>query len=212
MTSVQGIILLFTKYPEAGTSKTRLIPSLGKEGAAHLQRRLAESMSQKVSHYCTKYQTDSEIHYSGGSNSLMKKWLGPELHYLEQCSGDLGQRMASAISMHLEKYKKIVLIGSDCPGIDEKIFESAFKGLEGNDIVMGPAHDGGYYLVGVQGNLPESTVTQIFQDIEWGRADVLQHTLSIISQLQLSCDLLEKLHDIDTPEDLRYLNHHSHAE
>jgi rSAM/selenodomain-associated transferase 1 len=212
MTSVQENILLFTKYPIAGKSKTRLIPILGPLGAAQLQRQMAFSIASKLKRFSKNRHSLLEIHYEGGSAELLQHWLGTSLIFKKQNQGDLGQRMALAIAAHLGEHQSIVLVGSDCPDIDTSILENAFSALYDHAVVLGPAFDGGYYLVGIQGTLAEKSLHFLFSDIDWGEENVLGQTLSRIKKLQLSFHLLKKLHDIDTPKDLKHLNHHPYVQ
>lgn len=212
MSSVQENILLFTKYPIAGKSKTRLIPILGPQGAAKLQHQMAYSIVVNLKRFSEHHRSLLEIHYEGGSAELMQEWLGSSLTFKKQIQGDLGQRMALAIADHLGEHQSIVLIGSDCPEIDATILENAFSALNDHAVVLGPAFDGGYYLVGIQGTLTKESLHFLFSNIDWGEDNVLDQTLLRIKTLQLSYHLLKKLHDIDTPEDLKYLNHHPYAQ
>lgn len=212
MTSVQENILLFTKYPIAGKSKTRLIPALGPLGAAKLQRQMTLAITAKLKQFSENNHCLFEIYFEGGSTELMQELLGTSLTYKKQQPGDLGQRMALAIAPFLGEHQSIVLVGSDCPAINTTILESAFSALNDHAVVLGPAYDGGYYLVGVQGTLTEEPLHFLFSNIDWGEDNVLDQTLLKIKTLQLNCHLLTKLHDIDTPDDLKHLNHHSHPQ
>lgn len=209
MTFAQEIILLFTRLPQPGTSKTRLIPALGAEGAAELQRTMTLMMckiireASKQGHLCT------EVHYTGGNREEMEKWLGDDLTFKLQHEGNIGTRMFAAIRQHLGCYRSIVLVGSDCPAIDTDLLQSSLKALQHNDIVIGPAFDGGYYLLGVQGGLKENDLKYLFSGIDWGTAEVLRQTKERLHTLKLRYHLLKELHDIDTPEDLRYFHHYS---
>ena len=212
MISVQENILLFTKYPTAGKSKTRLIPVLGPQGAAQLQQQMTRSITSKLKQFSKKNRCSLEIHYEGGSAILMQEWLGASLVFKKQGLGDLGQRMALAIATHLGEHQSIILVGSDYPDIDATILKNAFSALNDHEVVLGPAFDGGYYLIGIQGTLTEKSLNFLFSGINWGEESVLGQTLSRIKKLTLSCHLLKKLHDIDTSEDLKHLNHHPHSQ
>ncbi len=212
MVSVQDIILLFTKYPLAGKSKTRLIPSLGPRGAAELQREMTSKITRLLSNFSRLHSCYLEIHHDGGNHQLMQEWLGTSLSYTPQYQGSLGKRMAYAIAAHLGSHRSIILLGSDCPDIDDNIITSAFSGLKQHNTVLGPAFDGGYYLIGVQGSISKRSLHYLFENIDWGEENVFSQTLSRIKKLQLSCHVLKKLHDIDTPEDLKYLDNYPHAQ
>lgn len=209
MTFAQEIILLFTRLPQAGRSKTRLIPALGAEGAAELQRTMTLMMCKVIRAMTNKSQLCTEVHYTGGSSEEMEKWLGDDLTYKLQGAGDLGARMFAAMRQQLGCHRSIILVGSDCPAVDANLLQSGLTALQHNDIVIGPAFDGGYYLLGVQGNLKEDDLKYLFSDIDWGTTVVLRQTIEKIQTLKLRYHLLKKLHDIDTPEDLRYFHHYS---
>ena len=204
----QDIVLLFTRYPQPGLSKTRLIPILGDQGAADLQRRMTERIVDRISHLAADRPLGLEIHYDGGDHSLMNAWLGKSRLYKQQADSDLGTRMACAITAHLRTKEAIVLTGSDCPGITSTLLAEALEALRREDMVIGPACDGGYYLIGVNGGLDMDTVSSLFTDIPWGSKTVFADTMAKAELHQLTCHILPELHDIDRPEDLRYINHH----
>ncbi len=209
MASRQDIVLLFTRYPAPGLSKTRLIPILGAQGAADLQRRMTEGIAAKISHLAAGRPLSLEIHFEGGDHSLMSAWLGKTHLYKQQADSGLGYRMACALTAHLRTKEAIVLTGSDCPGITSGILVEALEALRSNDMVLGPACDGGYYLIGVNGGLAPDTVSSLFTDIPWGSKTVFSDTMARAELHQLTCHILPELHDIDRPEDLGYINHHS---
>jgi uncharacterized protein len=204
----QDIVLLFTRYPAPGLSKTRLIPALGEQGAADLQRRMTERIVGQTLLLAGSHPHRLEIHYDGGSLSMMERWLGKTYTYKHQQGEDLGARMASAMAIHLIEKTAILLAGSDCPEITAPLLAEALEAVRRNDMVIGPAHDGGYYLIGVQGALPLDILHDLFTDIAWGSTTVFADTMARADHHQLSSHILPKLHDIDRPEDLGYLNYH----
>lgn len=208
----QDIVLLFTRYPTPGLSKTRLIPALGEQGAADLHRRLTERIVAQVSLLEANHPHCLEIHYDGGNISLMRTWLGNSHSYKQQTKSDLGARMAHAIAVHLQRKTAILLTGSDCPEITAPLLAEALEALRKNDMVIGPAWDGGYYLIGVSGTLRTDIMQALFSDIPWGSKTVFADTMAKADYHQLTCHILPKLHDIDRPEDLGHLHHHPDAE
>jgi len=120
--------------------------------------------------------------------------------------------MAAALLQEIPNGEKLILIGSDCPAITTELLQKGFKALQTDDLILGPAHDGGYYLIGVNSSNGIKTIQQLFNDIPWGTSDVLDKTLRQAENLQLHVHLLPTLHDIDTPDDLKHFNHHSHSE
>ncbi|HKQ04398.1 MAG TPA: TIGR04282 family arsenosugar biosynthesis glycosyltransferase [Blastocatellia bacterium] len=192
-------LIIFTRYPEPGRAKTRLIPALGAEGAADLHRRLTERTLATARRLATLRRLTLEVRYAGGDAALMRQWLGGGPHLRAQGDGDLGARMREAFREAFEEgCYGVVLIGTDCPDIAPATLLSAFTALGDNELVMGPARDGGYYLIGLRRAIP-----QLFEGINWGTDTVLRHTLQIAARLDLRYRLLEQLDDIDRPEDLR---------
>ena len=194
-------IIIFTRYPEPGQTKTRLIPELGPEKAADLQRRMTEYTMAQVAGLMTAAGPAVEIRYQDGSPAEMADWLGREYSYLSQGSGSLGEKMNRAFTEAFAKGRQAVLIiGTDCPALSRQTIKKTLAGLKENDLVLGPAFDGGYYLIGLRKNAPS-----LFTDIPWGTDTVLAATLERAEQGGLSHLLLEQLNDIDRPEDLKTL-------
>ncbi|MDF5718706.1 MAG: TIGR04282 family arsenosugar biosynthesis glycosyltransferase [Rhizonema sp. NSF051] len=197
MTIEKQHLIIFTRYPEAGKTKTRMIPALGTKGAADLHRQMTEHTLTQVKQLQSN-AISFEVRFAGGDLQLMQGWLGSDSIYQSQGDGDLGQRMArSLLSAFQSGAEKAVLIGTDCPDVNADILAEAFAKLHHYNLVLGPAMDGGYYLVGLQYPIPE-----LFIDIDWGTAKVLQQTVKIAENLNLSVVYLPYLADIDRPEDL----------
>ncbi len=192
------LLLLFTRYPEPGKVKTRLIPALGAEGAASLQCRLTAHILRLVKTFISATNMDFIVCFDGAQVHHMQQLFGTEFCYQPQSPGDLGQRMLSAFAASLgQGRRRVVLIGSDCPDLTAPILSSAFSFLTAHDLVLGPARDGGYYLIGLTAPWPE-----LFQDLPWGTAAVLAQTQIRAARLGLRTALLDPLTDIDRPEDL----------
>jgi len=192
-------IIVFTRFPEPGLTKTRLIPALGPEGACRLHREMTEKIVAQVQQVKTSYPLGIEIHFSGGSRERMAGWLGRDFEYVIQAEGDLGARMRLAFERGFCRgWKRVVLIGSDLPELTPAIIGESFERLTDHDLVLGPAQDGGYYLIGLKANRPE-----LFGSVmAWGTREVLQNTLITADQLGLRTALLPGLRDVDRPEDL----------
>ena len=191
-------VILFSRYPEPGKTKTRLIPSLGPDKAARLQYLMTEHALRRINEFSQSNTAHVEIRFDGGSRALMKSAFGAGPTYLPQGDGDLGFRMARAFAEAFRiGMKRVVIIGSDCPQITSRILEEAFHSLLTYDIVLGPATDGGYYLIGLKRYAPT-----LFIDIPWGTDQVLAITMEQADQAGLSITLLEELSDIDRPEDM----------
>ncbi|NES17420.1 MAG: glycosyltransferase [Symploca sp. SIO3E6] len=191
-------LIVFTRYPEPGKTKTRMMPVLGAEGAARLQRQLTENTLSQVKELAASRPLSTEVHFTGGTEQLMQAWLGADWNYRLQAEGDLGQRMASAFAASFAVgMTRVVTIGIDCPDLKASLIEQAFEALKQHDLVLGPAEDGGYYLIGLQ-----RMVGDLFVGINWGTSQVRQQTVEIAEQLDLKVAFLPLLNDIDRPEDL----------
>lgn len=191
-------LIVFTRYPEPGTTKTRLIPVLGKTGAANLHRLMAQRTIACALSLEKSRRLSVEIHRSGGSQQLMQDWLGSDIICENQIDGDLGARMTAAFEKSFNSgAEKTAIIGTDCPDLKAEIMAQAFEELSQNDLVLGPAKDGGYYLIGLRRSIPE-----LFGGIHWGTSEVLACTRAIAQKLDLNIAYLPTLTDIDLPEDL----------
>jgi uncharacterized protein len=200
--SPASVVILFTRYPEPGFVKTRLIPALGAEEASRIHRRLTEKTLAHVRLLQRRLPVAVEIHFAGGNETAMSQWLGREWKYFPQGEGDLGRRMDQAlIGAFHRRGKPVFLIGSDCPDLTANLLQKAIELLEENDLVLGPAQDGGYYLLGMKAPQPG-----LFPpEMPWGTDRVLAETLQEVERLGLQVALLETLRDIDRPEDLTAL-------
>ncbi len=191
-------LIIFTRYPEPGKTKTRLIPALGDVGAADLQRQMTEYTIFGVKELQRKTALSTEVRFAGGNLQLMQDWLGSELVYHSQGEGDLGERLVRSLFDAFQSgAEQVVIIGTDCPGVNSQILKTAFEQMQTFELVLGPAIDGGYYLIGLRHLVPE-----LFVNIEWGTSQVLQQTVEIARKLNLSHVYLPPLADVDRPEDL----------
>ncbi|MBD2137758.1 TIGR04282 family arsenosugar biosynthesis glycosyltransferase [Anabaena sp. FACHB-1237] len=191
-------LIIFTRYPEPGQTKTRLIPALGEIGAANLHKQMTEYTMSQVRELREIIDLSVEIRFTGGNTEKMQEWLGRDLWYQCQGEGDLGVRMKRSLteSFHHKK-EQVIIIGTDCPSINYQILASGFQQLNNYDIVIGPAVDGGYYLIGLKKTIPD-----IFDNIGWGTDQVLKETVKVAKSENLSIAYLPILNDIDRPEDL----------
>ena len=191
-------LIIFTRYPHPGKTKTRLIPALGVEGATNLQRQMTEFTLSKVKKFQESAAISFEIRFTGGNLQLMQNWLGTELKYQLQGEGDLGKRMENSFLSAFNKgAQEVVIIGIDCPSLSAEVLAQAFKKINNCDLLLGPAVDGGYYLIGLK-----RAIRELFINIDWGTAKVLQQTVDIAQQLNLSVGYLAPLADVARPEDL----------
>lgn len=196
-------LIVFTRYPQPGAAKTRLIPALGAEGAAALQRQMTEHTLTQVQKLIHLRPVGVEIWFAvtasaEANRQQMQDWLGTTWVYQPQPDGDLGARMAKAFqSAFTSGMTRVVTIGTDCPRLDAEKLAQAFETLQDADLVLGPAADGGYYLIGLRRFVPE-----LFAGIAWSTETVLSQTIEIAQRLELSVTCLETLTDIDRPADL----------
>jgi len=189
-------LLVFSKVPEPGQVKTRLIPLLGAEAAARLYSDLLEDTLRKS---------------VAGGLCPVELWCAPSdrhaffrrcaerypLRLYRQGEGDIGRRMSVAIRTALQGATHAVLIGADCPALSAADIDTAIAQLAGGtDIVLGPAMDGGYYLIGMSHHHP-----QLFDAIAWGTPRVLEATLERCRDNGLAWFCLPEYIDVDTPED-----------
>lgn len=180
--------ILFTRWPEPGKAKTRLIPALGEEGAAALHRRLTEHTAAAL----RESGLAVEIRFTGANRERFEAWLDSSFGYRDQGEGDLGERMARAA-----QGAPVILVGSDCPDLTAEHLRQAANALKKNDIVIGPAEDGGYWLIGLG-----RPMDILFTDMEWGGERVFAVSIERLAERGIEPVLLETLADCDRPEDL----------
>jgi len=191
-------LIVMTRYPIPGKVKTRLIPDLGSAGAAELQRRMTERALAAARCAAAREAIEIEVSYTDAPERQVREWLGPSVRLREQRPGDLGQRIWQAVdAAFCDGAVAVVVVGADSPDLTDAQLSAAFATLGGNDLVLGPAEDGGYYLIGLARPLPD-----LFEGVPWSTERVLAETLRIADRLGLTPVLLEELVDIDRPEDL----------
>jgi rSAM/selenodomain-associated transferase 1 len=191
-------LIVFMRYPEAGRVKTRLMPALGPEGAAAVHEAMACHTLAWAEDLERRLGAHVEIRFDGGSIEAMAARFGRGRDYVAQPSGDLGERLARAAADAFDAGDRpVVLVGTDCPGITAEIAHRAFEALKHQTVVLGPARDGGYYLIGLARPLPS-----LFEGVNWGTEQVLAQTRRRSEAAGLSPVLLPELDDVDRPEDL----------
>jgi rSAM/selenodomain-associated transferase 1 len=191
---VDAGLVVFLRLPDKGKVKTRLAATLGEEAALEIYKKLVSITLGIV----TRTGIPAYLFYSDGLPPADER--DARFSYHIQVDGDLGTRMAAALTSILSLHNKALIIGSDCPELTPEILQACCSSLNENDIVLGPAGDGGYYLLGCSALHPA-----LFTDIKWSTPSVLDQTIENIKGANLSYCLLEKLHDIDTAEDwIRY--------
>ncbi len=195
---IRSALIIFARLPQPGRAKTRLAAALGDDFAADFYRRCAEHVLHQTAPLApttARYL----FHDVAKDAATIRRWLGPYLHYVAQTEGDLGQRMASAFHhVFAAGANSALIIGTDIPDISTDILAAAYAALNSYDVVIGPAGDGGYYLLGIN-----ELYVELFKDIAWSTRRVLVQTLSVTEKLGLSVHRLPMLMDIDTAADLR---------
>jgi uncharacterized protein len=194
-------LAVLAKAPVAGEVKTRLLPALSAEEAAELCRAL---LIDQLEHLQDLAVADLYVAFTPDeAGSLMKQLAPAGFHLFPQQGDDLGERMKRVFE-HLGGlgHEQMVLIGSDLPAVPFRFFEDAYAYLQGSGkrVVLGPSRDGGYYLVGL--NQP---VSELFEAMTWSHGQVLAQTLERLASLEVDTLLLPSWFDVDTPDDLRYL-------
>jgi rSAM/selenodomain-associated transferase 1 len=192
-------VLVFTKKPEAGKVKTRLIPALGAEGAFRLYTRL---LSRQIQWLASESDYAVQLWVTPTTEDPLIQSLADDygLDIYAQQGRDLGERMYNAARAALQQYHAIVLLGVDCPALTAAHLEQTFHWLEAEDAVLGPAEDGGYVLLGLK-----AAATPLFTQHNWGAGDVAETTREAFRRLGWRWRELPRLWDLDRPQDLARL-------
>ena len=190
-------LVVFLKYPRPGLVKTRLVPTLGAESAAELYRVLAEEVLRAT--IAPKGEYETLVFFDPPEEAeAMRAWL-PGVRLRAQSGGDLGARMSAAFTQAFERgASRVAIIGTDAPGVTSGVVVEALAALDRAEVVVGPADDGGYYLLALKEPRPE-----LFRGIAWSTATVLEDTLRLAADEELGVHQRPPLRDVDTPEDLR---------
>jgi len=189
--------LVFVKAPEKGKVKTRISKIVGPEIALNVYKRFAVDLIE------TLQNIDCNIticYHPSHAESCMTRWLGNSYKYLAQKGNNIGERMANAfIRSFSEGFHRVILVGADIPDLTAKIIDEAFSSLQKYPAVIGPALDGGYYLIGFDS---KTFIPDVFQDISWGTDRVHEQTLTVFDKKSFQVHMLPIWRDIDTYEDL----------
>ncbi len=195
MSDQRHVLIIFARVPEAGRVKTRLAAGIGDAAALDAYVVMANHVIGRVRQPAT---FSVEVAYAPADGErAMQGWLGTSVALHPQASGDLGARMAAAIDRAIRGgADRVVIIGTDCPDISASVVEEAFANLASSDLVLGPASDGGYYLIGMS-----SLHAALFEDVPWSSPETLRVTLDRGRTLGLTVHLLAERRDIDTVDD-----------
>lgn len=187
-----NLLLIFTRNPEIGKGKRRLAATIGDQAAFDIYKFLLDHTLAITKNLYAK----KEVYYS---EEIWKNdiWDNQKFGKKLQVGEDLGARMANAFQEGFQnEYQKIIIIGSDMLDLSQEDLENAFKALEKNDFVVGPAEDGGYYLLGMKKFMPA-----LFKNKTWGTETVLKDTLADLANETTA--LLETKNDVDYYEDIK---------
>ena len=192
-----GCVVLFARYPERGKIKSRLAAVYDPAFIAGLYQRFVDDLIDTLRGRDLPFLI---AFHPPGKEKEMKRIFGKENAYIPQEGSDLGERMKNVFVRCFSKgFESVVIIGSDIPDLPHKIPEEALRTLENHDVSIGPAGDGGYYLLGFR---KETFTPAVFEDITWGTDTVLEETLKILKEKNRNLYILPQWNDIDTPEDL----------
>jgi rSAM/selenodomain-associated transferase 1 len=188
------LLLTFIKNPIPGKVKTRLGKSIGHEAAVEVYKKLlAKTRTAAMEANCNCHL------YYGDYVNTTDDWPAEHFGKFLQHPGDLGDRMSQAFKNSFEQgYAYVLIIGSDCPEMNAPLLDEAFDQLEQHDVVIGPATDGGYYLLGMRQYYP------LFDNIAWSTDSVLDSTLKKVKEQELRVAQMREMSDLDTLEDLQH--------
>ena len=191
-------LICLGRYPRPGAVKTRLIPALGADNAAEFQRLTTEYTLYTAGRAADRLAARVSFGFAGGNRGSVRRWLGKDTAFFRQRGQDLGERMAGAFARAFRRgASRAIMIGTDCPGLNPGLLVRAATLLERRGAVLGPARDGGYYLIGLTRPVPD-----LFRDMPWGTSEVSRRTLAKMKTLGIEPAVLHELHDVDRPEDL----------
>ena len=192
--------IVFTRFPVEGKVKTRLAKNVGNKFAVSFFRACAEHTFKEL--LKVKEMGSDLFLFCSEENEIeqVKQWTGNNFNCYSQQGSDLGIKMYNAFStVFKEGYKKVIIIGTDAPDVSMNLMQSAISVLDNYSVVIGPANDGGYFLLGFK-----SKLIDLFSGIEWSTDSVFDNTIEKLNNSKTNYFMLEELTDIDTLEDLQY--------
>lgn len=196
----QSIILLFVRAPVKGKIKSRLGSAIGEDAALELYRNFVLDTIDAIVKSGHPFRI---FFHPPDAGEALASWLGPHFHYIPQAGDDLGENMERAFrKVFTEGFTRAVLLGSDIPDVTPAVLNEAIESLGTNDVVMGPAADGGYYLIGCNRG---SFLPNVFHGIVWGTSTVFRETMGILHEASLRVHLVPEWQDVDTKDDLKSL-------
>lgn len=187
-------IIVFTRVPVAGKTKTRLMKVFSASFCRDLHMAMLKDLHRSV---CSLGENLLVYYTPGGDPGILKELLPFAVDFRKQRGADLGERMHRALSEALEEYEKVLLLGSDVAELEPELLRKAFSLLDDHQVVLGPSADGGYYLVGLKKAQPA-----LFTDKTYSTPHVLREAILEAQRRELKVGLLPILHDIDEPEEV----------
>lgn len=192
---MKNALIIFTKNLVYGKVKTRLAATIGNDKAFSVYKKLIEHTYLITKQFnCNKivFYSDELIEEDIWNSDYQKQ---------VQIGNDLGERMMNAFNLAFKhNYKQIIIIGTDCAELNDDIINKAFVELNKYDVIIGPASDGGYYLLGIK-----EMHKQLFENIKWSTSRVFDETIGCCNNIGLKYYLLPTLHDVDEEKDLPYM-------
>jgi len=199
-------LLLFLRDPQPGRVKTRLIPLLGAEGAAAVYRRMSDWVIRELEAAARPGLLRAVFVEPPESVPEVRRRLDPSLEVLPQAAGDLGRRLSASFEWAFGAgVIRAAALGTDCLDLDADLLAEALDALHSSDAVLGPAADGGYYLIGLARSLAPNLGRIFGDDVPWSTERVKEVTLERLREAGARVRLLRELQDLDTPEDYRAL-------
>ena len=189
--------MIFARAPEVGRVKTRLIPALGPEAACALHAACVLDVCER---HGRTAPPGREVVLWRADRPDAPFWAQVGLPQRDQAGADLGARMAAAFAAELARAERVVILGTDSPTLEPSRVDEAFAALDGAEVVIGPADDGGYYLLGARGGVPP-----VFRGPAWGTERVFADTVDLLRAAGVRYERLEACFDVDRPSDLQRL-------
>lgn len=198
--SENSSVILFVRSPERGKVKSRLAAAVGRKMALEIYKGFVLDILETLRRGRYPFRI---FFYPGNSGERMIKWLGKDFMYSPQRGSDIGKKMGNAfVQSFSEGSERVVLIGSDIPDIPNSVIHKAFSSLDKSDAVLGPASDGGYYLIGFKNG---SFLPDVFHGIPWSTPSVYRETTEVFRRSNYRVHILRQWNDVDTLDDLRAL-------
>ncbi len=199
-------LVVFAKYPRAGDVKTRLIPAIGAESAAGIARTLFERTVSEGVRASALLGMDLEVRGAGAPEAAFRALHPGAWSFAAQGSGDLGERLAHGCRDATSAgARTVLLVGTDCPDLDASVYRAALDALETHSVVLAPATDGGYVLLGVKLHEIQGLEHLLFRGIPWSTNSVADDTLDHLAKARITAAILPTFPDVDRPEDLASL-------